>query len=736
MHDTLVRTFFASAFAVALAAPAVAQNTAREKSQALLTAAHASLKAGDTAQAVKQLEQARKTDPKFFTPHLEYGQLISATSNMGVKDLLKRKSAADALKDASDLEPDNPWPYLELGRLRLKMPLMRIAAENLFKDALDAAVKKGVPDAVADITYEIGQIYDRRYRTDAHRHMIVGNTNILDPIAAQYEPDYIDWFMKNSTINLDGSGELNQSRAEGWYRQGLAAQPGHELTAIAFAALLYEGGRYSEMVTVAHNARVLNPASARLHLAEGLALLRLKKVPQASDVLEAGVKLMTDRERNMVAALGPIVRPPDARAYETLDAATRAAYDKAYWELADPLYLTSVNEQRLAFLGRVAYSDLMFSTEDLKVRGALTDRGQIVLRYGEPPVIATFQPDVQNKNEGETMGRITTLWYYPEPKLKFVFVGPPGMTNATFAGEFYGYADELRYTMPVRYDSLPNGLRKPDTIPVQVARFRGTQPLATRVELHADVPTNKLAAAAGAGTVPVETAFMLFNAARARVVDSRDTLKVAPDEKDGRVRSFNRQFMPGEYMYRVEALQEASMANARAAAGLSIVNFPTDRFAVSDLLVGTDLKTPVVNRRDDLDMKVLPTSTLDPNQPLALYWESYGAKPTADGSVKLRVELSLTLIDIDRPPAMHIRVLGAISDALGTSGEGEKKVSTSFDRIVAAPPVSDDRVLHAVTLKMESAPPGQYLLEVKMTDLESGQSATSTHGVRIRRPEK
>jgi GWxTD domain-containing protein len=730
----VLRRLIAVPATLVFVATAAAQNSPREKAEALVQAARVSVHAGDTAQAIRQLKSARKADPKYITAHLEYGQLLSAKSNMGWRDLLQRKDAADALKQASDIEPDNPWPYLELGRLRLKMPLMRIAAENLFKDALAAAVKKGVPEAVADITFEIGQIYDRRYRSDANRHMLIGDVKILDPIAAQYERDYIDNFLKNSQINLDGSGELNASRAEGWYRQSLTAQPGHEGAATSFAALLYDLGRYNEMFGIAHNGRMTSPASARLHLAEGLALLRLKKVGAASDVLESGVKLMTDRERNMVAALGPIIRPADARSYETLDAATRAAYDKAYWELADPLYLTSVNEQRLAFLGRVAYSDLMFSTTDLKVRGALTDRGQIVLRYGEPPVVATFQPDVQQKNELETMGRITTLWYYPESKMKFIFTGPPGMSSATFAGEFYGYADDMRYSQPVRYDSLPGGLRKADSIAVQVARFRGSQARNTRVELHADIPTGRLAAQAGTGSVNVETAFMLMNMARTRVVDARDTVATPPDTTKSRVRSFDRQFAPGEYYYRVEALESSSMSNARAAGGLSIINFPEDAFSLSDVLIGTNLKNPVVNRREDLNMQIVPSSTLDYGQPLAMYWESYGAKPTADGAVRLRIDISMTILEIDRPSRWQVRALGALSDAVGTSGEGEKTVTITLDPTLPAPPRSDDRTVHALTLQLQSAPPGQYLLEIKMTDKETGQSAKTTHAVRVRRP--
>lgn len=717
-----------------VAGTATAQTAARQRAEALVQAALHSARAGDTALAIKQLADARKADARFATAHYEYGRILSEHSTLGFRDLLKRRDAGNALLDASNLEPDNPWPILELGRLRLKMPGMRIAAQNLFRDALDLAVKKGDSEAAAEVAFEIGQIYDRRYRTTANRYMMIGDARILDPIAAQFEPEYVEQFLRNSAIPLDESGELDAANAEVWYRQALTHRVGHENAAIALSALLYELKRYSEVYAVASKAAAASPASARLKLAEGLGLLRLKRVTQASEVLESAVKLMSDRERSMVASLAPIIRPGDARSYETLDASTRAAYDRAYWDLNDPLFLTNVNEHRLAFLGRVAYSDLMFSTFDLKVRGALTDRGQIILRYGEPPVIATFPPDVQNKNEGETLGRVTTLWYFPEPKMKFVFVGPPAMSTATFAGEFYGYADDLRHSMPVRYDSLPNGLVT-EEMNVRVASFRGNQPQNTRVEFHALVPTRKLAERSGTTAVSVETGFMILDGNRNRILDERDTVRVVSTEARDRVRSFHRQFMPGEYGYRVEALEPASMAAAAAKGALSLASYPLGEFAVSDILIGTGFVDEDLRRREDLTMQIIPDNALESGQSLGLYWESYGARPSDEGSVRFRIDISMTILDIERPPAMHLQLLGSIADRLNLSEQGDKKVTVSFDRTLPAPPASDDRVLHGINIQLQTIPAGQYLLEITMTDRESGKVARSNQAVRVRRPQ-
>ena len=729
----MTRRLLPAVVALVLAAPPVsAQNAARTRAMATLADAMTTANSGDTSAALKLLKRAVKEDDSFWETFYHLGTLQARSATMAMRDWALRIDASENLNKALQRKPNNPWAYLELGKLRLKTPAFRIAAMSLFERALEAAEKSGEPDAVADVTFEIGQIFDRRYQAHANRHMFVGNTQILNPYSAQYDRGYIEQFLQESAMPVPESGELDALQAEEWYRKVLAVAPGHERAITSFAALLYASRRYEEIVRITQRGAVETPSSARIRLAEGLALLRTRQFAKASVTLEKGVSLMTDRERNVVASLAPNLRTVEARAFEALDAASRAAYERAYWELADPLYLTSLNETRLAFLGRVAYADLFFSTPDLAVRGALTDRGQIVLRYGEPPKIATFSPDVSVRNEGATMAQLTTLWWYPEVPLKFVFVGPPTFSNARFAGDFQNYADDLRAATPVVYDKLIDDL-KVDSVPVQIARFRGSNPQNTRVEFHAAVPVHELAKGSGVQSVPIETGLWILDAARRPQVDARDTARVQATASAPAMRSWARQFRPGEYVYRVEALEPQANRAARAGGALSIGSFDAESFTVSDVLLGTALKSYNVRRRDELDMTVLPDHALDPGQTLGLYWESYGAQPR-DGGVAVQVELSVTVLELNRPNIAHIRAIGAVADRLGVSQEGTSKVTMKWTHMAPAVSAGDDRQFHVMELDLRDSPPARYQLDVKLTDLVSGRSAHTSHVFQIRRP--
>src|SRR5690606_24827883 len=50
----------------------------------------------------------------------------------------------------------------------------------------------------------------------------------------------------------------------------------------------------------------------------------------------------------------------------------------------DPRYLTYYNERKLEHYARLVYADLLYASEDLKLRGWDTERGRILVRYGVP----------------------------------------------------------------------------------------------------------------------------------------------------------------------------------------------------------------------------------------------------------------------------------------------------------------------------------------------------------------
>jgi hypothetical protein len=114
-------------------------------------------------------------------------------------------------------------------------------------------------------------------------------------------------------------------------------------------------------------------------------------------------------------------------------------------------------------------------------------------------------------------------------------------------------------------------------------------------------------------------------------------------------------------------------------------------------------------------LRVLPRDTF------ALYWEAYGAAPTATGAVQLEVALRVQLLEITRNGNALARLLGNVADVVGLTPEGDAQLGVRFAR--SEPLDGRDRIPLTFTLSLGTAPAGRYRLTVSVHDTVSGQRA-------------
>lgn len=701
----------------------------------LIAAALDRARAGDTSSALRTLDRATKVAPKYAPAHYQRGVMLSRASELGMSDLFRRRSATKAIKRALDLDPGNPLYLIELGRIRLKTPFLRLDAQRLFRRALEAAEKRGDRRVLADVHWELGQIHERRYVTMANRRMMTSSVQSFDPDIAIGDWHYTKDFFTQWSVPIENAGEIDYRKAEEHYRQALAADSTHIGAATGLLGLLHDGLRYEEMAAVASALRQAAPNEPRLLMGHALALHRLDRDLEAGRLFDLAIPLLTDAERRDMVSLTHLLRRDDAESYAGLGDSARAEFDALYWSLLDPLRLTPVNEALVEFLSRLTYADLRYSSVEFGLRGWHTDRGDIYMRYGPPPMIGTIAPETAESQNVETMAKVTTIWYYPETNLRFVFVGPPAMNTARFAGDFLAYAENTRYVAPMSFTNIEE--RFPvDSIGVQVARFRGGEPGSVDVSLFADVPSAALLRDTDVHEASLETGFFLTDALRRTLVADRDTSVVrltAGDPDAVSSRSWHRTLAPGEYLYRIEARQPISGRNARGLASLPVQSFAPGEHALSDILVarhiGLKSGGDKPHARDDLLIMPAGRLTFAPGDTVYLYWESYGLTPDSTGVARAKIELTLRVQELHRETGLEV-FFGKIGDAIGVTAKGDDRVSLSYDRSVTADAM--DRAPDYLALGLGSAPPGTYTLGITVTDLVSQKTATRERVLQVR----
>ncbi len=687
---------------------------------------------GDTASALALLERATDAAPRDPDALYWRGLLLSRASSLSLGDTPRLVLAGHLLNRANDIDPHNARYLLELARIRLKTPLLRVDAERLFRKALTVAEESGDPAALADVAYELGLIKQRRYLTGRDRWMYTANDVIFDPVAARTRPHYTREFLRNLAQPIDNAAQVDRLEAEELFRRALGRVPTHTPSAVALMGLLYDQRRYDEMRRIAAPLVAADTASPRMLMATALATYRLGQLGTADTLFARALARFSIAERNELTNLGRITRKADSIRIEGLSNAERARTDSAFWESADPMLSTAVNEARLEFLARMAYADLRFSDDDTRQIGWRTDRGLVIARYGEPPVVATFAPS-SDADAKDAIGRVITVWFYPRTETEFVFTGPPAMNVASFAGNHRGFAEEQREFAPFLLDNVPLATAV-DTIPVQLARMRADRPGRSQVLIAATVPTDRLYRGADIDRGALELSFRTGQPAALRLA-KLDTVSVSlpSTRRLGRV-WVDTVRANAPYRVRVEA-RDAALQNAmgRAQSELEIPLADTTRLSGSDVVFADRLtvSSDVVGRWDKIGLMPRGDLTLAPLDTFAVYWETYGLRPDAAGRVTFEVRLIVTLEEMDRGTNGLRRLLGGISDLVGLSPVGDEQVGLRFERNEALG--GRDRVPQLVTLGLGSAPPGRYRLDVVVTDHQSGSVSRSQRQFHIRR---
>jgi hypothetical protein len=367
---------------------------------------------------------------------------------------------------------------------------------------------------------------------------------------------------------------------------------------------------------------------------------------------------------------------------------------------ADPLWSKDGNESRVEFLARVTHAELRWTVEEMYVHGVDSDRGDILVRYGPPNLVATFGGDIM-----AGVGDVSIVWVYNNGMM-FTFTGAPTFATARIPMDDQGYVAELQDRQPVRWDNLARFTI--DSMPTQVARFRASGD-SVDLYLAAFPPAAKIKAGSSTTTLP-HADFWLLRGGIGIIYQDSATLA------GNGVRTWTRRVEPGNYVYRFEASAEGSTVTARATAPVvadvdPIRGFSTKGSGLSDVLVA--LKAEPKGRGGVLrwsDLEISPSAgTIPLKSALTLVWENYGFGEE-NGQADYQISI---ILQRDRTGAGRLaaRIIGNVSGAVGIDRTDERMVIRFNRQMRHAPAIAD-----YVSVALEDTPAGSYHLTLEITD--------------------
>ncbi len=503
-------------------------------------------------------------------------------------------------------------------------------------------------------------------------------------------------------------------------------------------------GEYSDALKMLEQMYVYFPEDPGLWTYLGLSHYYAGNHDAAAKSFEQSLKLMPEEESQAFADL-TLILPDDQKDLFREDP---VVYSSRYWTSQDPRFLTTYNERKVEHFARLVYSDLLYSAPQLNLRGWDTIRGQILVRYGKPPVDVTIVPrnNFRSLTDGSTeletadnmFNSLNTfnIWDYGE--FKFVFedpfrngefrlYSPPADQIAAGAlpwtNDYAIKAKETFKETPERFEYEAPG--RQIELPYLVNAFKSSVDGQTDVYIHYGVPIVQYDPTASAIEVTGKEGTFLVNDDYEIVVEKRRTIYglkttqiVEFEESNLWINTQTMSAPPGNHDLSVEFEIGDGSTIALQRRTVTLPDFSNNELSMSDVMLAyrieeTDNGAPLSTGdivRSDLSISPAPWSVFSSSQPLYLYFEVYDLG-IDNGTSDFTVEAILTKKDTKRGVAK------LFSDVFG----GRKKgVSVSLP--LQGSSSSDGRYL---IMDVSNQEPGLFTLIVRVKDNNSGREVDS-----------
>ncbi|MGH7454731.1 MAG: tetratricopeptide repeat protein, partial [bacterium] len=177
--------------------------------------------------------------------------------------------------------------------------------------------------------------------------------------------------------------EKDFAEAERLLRSAIGLDPKMAEAHHHLAGLYFEAQRYDKMAELLDKA-VKHVASADVFLFLGLARQQLGQPDSAMQAYQRALQMMPPEDRAFFHSLQPVLAPDSLAVYDKSADSVKTQLQQRFWKGRDPLFLTEANERLLEHFGRIAYANLRYSVPEKNIAGWKTDRGQTLIRFGQP----------------------------------------------------------------------------------------------------------------------------------------------------------------------------------------------------------------------------------------------------------------------------------------------------------------------------------------------------------------
>ncbi len=409
-----------------------------------------------------------------------------------------------------------------------------------------------------------------------------------------------------------------------------------------------------------------------------------------------------------------------------------------FWQISDPLLLTNYNERLLEHYSRVAYSNLRFSVPEREVYGWNTDRGEILIRYGEPVSRVRYRPHISAGGRTSLMLK-TDLWFYKDKVLGFVdeywngnfrFSTPRPYSRhlSQFAGDTDFFVKDLRRNEPENYEPKFEG--PVINVPYTVAQFKDLEKeFSGETDVYINYamilsnqfsPEDKFPLAHKYGLFLLDENMNYLLKKTELMLDAKPekNIKLGLNE-EYHINSIEFETKPDSVQVAFEIMRISDKGVSANRFKYNIKNFSENELDISDIILAEKVSTRGTGlsiKRGNLNILPNPLNEFTTTSKIYIYFEVYNL--TLDSNKTANFEQSVTISKKEERSGLE-GVLNSLTNFLGFGSEEDKlTLTTNYQSFK-----KDVPVYFQIDLSKYSK--GDYMLSVEVEDLQNKESVSA-----------
>lgn len=226
--------------------------------------------------------------------------------------------------------------------------------------------------------------------------------------------------------------------AESLYLRGLKIDSTNYFGLFGIVKMYQSTTKPEKAIEYLERIRKYYPYDKDVHLQLGVYYYKKRRLDDSFKELQLAVELMGGEEKEdfVYNSAVKLLEPKYLEVFKKMNKGEKSILIEKLWKSTDPLYLSDYNERIMEHYARVAYANLFYSVPNIDLKGWMSDRGQVLIRYGEPAKKQKLRQSrnsgikntgtiVANENiiiAGDMVGTFVEIWEY-ENLPGFLFTG-------------------------------------------------------------------------------------------------------------------------------------------------------------------------------------------------------------------------------------------------------------------------------------------------------------------------